>query len=77
LKIGELRRFLETLPNSADEGEVIVDGQTIVGTEIQIGRIQEGYLSDSFKKHEKGRVTALRFTRRTELSDGTIHAIPI
>lgn len=69
LTIGELKRFIAYLP---DDAVVVVTGDVVNGVKVVNGRIADGHYNPIFNEAAKGKVKALKFTKRTERSDGSV-----
>lgn len=69
MRVKDLILKLEGMPRDA---YIVIDNQVVANVELEEGRHKEGYMGDYWLPIANGTRDAVRFTRMTELSDGSL-----
>ena len=64
--------LIEILKKQPRDALVVIENDVVIGVDLQTGKLRDGYYNPEFRENPKGKIKALRFTKRTELSTGEV-----
>ncbi len=64
----DLIKILKSFPGNVEV--YFPDGSEVTGAEVTLGKLKEGYYTNYFTIHPKGKIKGVMFTHFTELSTG-------